>query len=62
MALVFLEASLRIVPLLQKNTGKTRRGNFVILCLGNSITKGDTLPPGQAYPEQLEKILNLKFP
>lgn len=57
-AICLLEASLWIVYYVNR----TRRPDSgserpTILCVGNSITKGDGAPPGESYPELLEKLL-----
>lgn len=62
-ALVTLEAALTAHSLVRPATAlKQGPGAFTVLCVGNSITKGDGAPPGQSYPELLEKLLREKHP
>lgn len=37
-------------------------GSRVILCLGDSFTQGTGAPKGRGYPEQLEELLQKKYP
>lgn len=53
-----LEVSLRIVGFGYFNRG----GNYTtILCLGDSVTKGEGVPVKKNYPAQLENLLNLSL-
>ncbi len=58
LALALLELGLAATHFynLRRSTGNLG-GLPVILCVGNSITKGDGAPPGESYPELLEKEL-----
>lgn len=58
LALILLELSLAAVHFmnLRRSAGNSS-ALPVILCVGNSITKGDGAPPGESYPELLEREL-----
>lgn len=70
LVLVLLEIGLRIVgaAYLSKRApstdlqAKERQGHFVILCLGNSFTLGSGAPPGQSYPDQLQRLFDERMP
>ena len=54
---LLLEASLWFLHLARESRPLSGKESFTILCVGNSITKGDGAPKGESYPELLEKQL-----
>ncbi|MDD5308274.1 MAG: SGNH/GDSL hydrolase family protein [Deltaproteobacteria bacterium] len=66
LAIFLLEIGLRVGSFVHQKSAATSgqvvfkgHGNsYVILCLGNSYTKGVGAPPGNGYPEQLQRMLN----
>ncbi|MFH0985840.1 MAG: hypothetical protein V1882_09965 [Candidatus Omnitrophota bacterium] len=70
LGLLCLEAGLRglgVVYRLQAKSSRTdvpdaARDSFVILCLGNSYTKGIGSAAGMSYPEQLQRMLFIRRP
>jgi tetratricopeptide (TPR) repeat protein len=59
--LLLLEVGLRAGQLVQEKRYELRKtsGNeYVVLCLGDSYVYGSGVPQGEAYPAQLERLLN----
>ncbi|MFH0753823.1 MAG: hypothetical protein V2A70_04595 [Candidatus Omnitrophota bacterium] len=70
MALLFLETGLRVGSLvymwrqdsLSSSVATGQGQKYVVLCLGNSYTKGDGAPLSMSYPAQLQIIFDEKMP
>jgi tetratricopeptide (TPR) repeat protein len=63
---VLLEVALRIVGMIHfrevtARKGEVRKGDYTILCMGDSFTFGIGASEGGDYPRQLERLLNSKI-
>lgn len=63
---VFFEGSLRLLGYVEnlgrQKDSKIKPDAYRITCLGNSYTHGAGAPPGESYPDHLQRILDLRNP
>jgi len=68
-AVFLLEVGLRIIGatyrIIRSSGNKApvsyRESSRIILCLGNSWTEGGGAPSGKSYPDDLQRLINVKF-
>ncbi|MDD5730480.1 MAG: GDSL-type esterase/lipase family protein [Candidatus Omnitrophica bacterium] len=65
--LAVLEAGLRIIgsfhstPLLAQDFRKNNNNDYMVLCVGDSFTRGVGASPDKSYPSQLQELLDRNF-
>ncbi len=68
--ILLLEIGLRIISKVnqlrdgtyRKSTVSSGEAQYTILCLGNSYTEGTGAPPGESYPDHLQRMMDKSFP